>query len=113
MDPRLANKIRLLGKMIPREWKEKGVIQEKPLEGQKEKAERLLKKVVSVPEKVRRRFYDKLESGFYDKTIDRVDEKMAKKIDTAMENIVRKEMESGRLKPMPRCCIISKGRCRH
>ena len=113
MDFKTAQQIRLLGKKIPKLLKRQGIIREKPLEEFKSK---LKKDIVDNPKvdiNLRRRVYNQIESGIYDKELEKINPKVAEKIDREMTKIVRGEMESGRLKPMPRCCILSQGRCRH
>jgi len=113
MDKETDRKIRLLGKAIPRELKERGVIREKPFQemGQKIKAE--IVDNPKVPLKLRRKYDHMINQGMFEKEVERIDPKVAEKIDREMQGRVKAEMQAGRLKPMPRCCIKSAGRCHH
>lgn len=97
----LSQKLRLLGKKIPREWKKKGIDVSNPFEQQKFKVEKVLS-----TGKIKGRFLDKkdlrkignlLESGAFDDRREEINKKYADKIDKAMTDIVREEISKGNL----------------
>jgi len=113
MDRKTTEQVRLLGKYIPRELKERGVVKEKPFE---EMGRKIKERIVDNPKsnrKLREKYDHLIEQGFFEKQYERVDPKVAEKIDRDIEGKLKAEMQSGRLKPMARCCIVSKGRCVH
>ena len=112
MDKETQKNLLKLNRFIPKEWTRKGIIKEKPLEQQKEAIKRLSDNR-KVDMGLRRKFYDKLESGEYDKIRERIDDKVAEKIDTRMTEAVADQFRKGNLKPLPRCCVLSRGACQH
>lgn len=101
----LSQKLRLLGKKIPREWKKKGIVVSNPFEEQKFKVEKVIStgkiKGRLVGKEDLRKIGSLLELGSFDTRKEEIDRKYADKIDRAMTEIVREEISRGNL-PDPR-----------
>jgi len=113
MDRKTEEQIRLVGKFIPRELKARGVVREKPFEEMGQKIKERIVDNPKTPRKLREKYDYLIKQGVFEKETERIDPKVADKIERDIEGKLKAEMKSGRLKPMPRCCIVSQGRCVH
>lgn len=91
----LSDKLRMIGKNIPKEMRSNLMKTVKPLEKQKYKIRDALKKSPSsFPKGLRRRLYESLERGDYDKKKQVIDHKLEEKMEKIVDEEVKRLINS-------------------
>ncbi len=99
----LAYKLRMLGKLIPKRWKDEAIKEIKPFQEPKFIAEKIVNKGTYkgrlVKKEIQERLSSLLEKGAFDYKLNQIDSSLASKIEKYMEGLIRYKIRKGELDP--------------